>query len=461
MRLAVVISVRDERDIIALFLAHITKLFDLIFIVDHRSVDGTELALNHLSKKTDFFRYKLNTSGPHLPQVSYRLVKEAFSKGADFVFFLDADEFVRVQNRADLEEALVRQSSPLLELRWQKVVVDGLVKQENLLSPESIFNVPTSQTSKIGKVIVSRRFYDENDEFELTLGNHAIRDTAGNKFAASVIGEILHVPYRSRGQIARKLILSTLIKNSQLTLKCTEAGHYQVPLETFSDTGLSDEQIFYLATAYAGTWSIGEFDQADLCPPAFEKKSFNDVSIDRETFEEVNKVMNDAPSRTETQLLAGYISSFRMEAPTYYRFEIDGENICAIRDNKLNATNEETDLVGILTTENNRLLIESQTVHRQSRQIQEGFSELRNEIANLHAILQNERTGNGALEDERNALKAETVRLTSRLEEVKRQNIEDRITIQTLKDEVEHRGNVLDKKRAELAQYRANTIEPV
>jgi Glycosyl transferase family 2 len=449
MRLAVITVVRDERDIIALFLAHVTRLFDLVFIVDHRSVDGTNLALDLWSKKENFYRYTLNTSSHHQSQVSHRLVKEAFSKGADFVFFLDADEFVNVQSRAELEEALGSQTSPLLELRWKNTIIEGFLKEANPLSPESVISVPVNRTSKVGKAIISKRFYDDTDEYELSLGNHAIKDGAGNAIPAPIIGDILHVPIRSRGQFARKLIRSSLNKISQLTLKYIETWHYQLPLKMFSESDLSDEQMYFLAANYSGTWFIGELKEENISSPAFERKSFNNIVLQRETYEELNAVMNHSSLLTDTQLFASYVSSFRLEAPTYYRFEINGENICAIRNDLLNASGEEDDLKGILTAENERLLIENQTVHRQSKQIQEGFTELRNEITSLQAILQNERT-NG---------QAEMGRLESKLEELKQQQLEDSKTVQILQGEVELRGSVLDKKRTELAQARTDILK--
>jgi hypothetical protein len=51
MKTALVSVVRNEADIIEVFVRHHAKLFDKLFIIDHRSTDGTSDILRALAKE--------------------------------------------------------------------------------------------------------------------------------------------------------------------------------------------------------------------------------------------------------------------------------------------------------------------------------------------------------------------------------------------------------------------------
>jgi hypothetical protein len=108
MRLAGVAMVRDEADIIEPFVRTNLALLDVLYVMIHRSSDGTREILQAL------YREGLQIRLMEIQEEAYRqehhtnfAVRVALrEERADFAFPIDADEFVRARDRASLEAAL-------------------------------------------------------------------------------------------------------------------------------------------------------------------------------------------------------------------------------------------------------------------------------------------------------------------------------------------------------------------
>ena len=108
MRLWGVAMVRNEADVVEAFVRHNLSILDGLAIVDHGSFDGTAEILTNLRREG----LPLHIGQDHEPsfQQSLRITQAArktlAEEGADFVFALDADEFLRVPDRERVEQAL-------------------------------------------------------------------------------------------------------------------------------------------------------------------------------------------------------------------------------------------------------------------------------------------------------------------------------------------------------------------
>jgi hypothetical protein len=103
MTLAALSMIRDEADIIGPFLRHLAALFDIVYLFDHRSSDGsTEIMKAVCADKRDWSYYRLDVAGLHQKEVYNTFFNQAFARGATAVFFIDADEFVATASKADL-----------------------------------------------------------------------------------------------------------------------------------------------------------------------------------------------------------------------------------------------------------------------------------------------------------------------------------------------------------------------
>ncbi len=100
--------VRNESDIIEAFVRHNLTRLDGLFIVDHGSADDTVRILASLAREGLPVSVLANTMpGYAQVEITTLLVRHAFARTpADFVFPLDADEFIKTPSRACMEAAL-------------------------------------------------------------------------------------------------------------------------------------------------------------------------------------------------------------------------------------------------------------------------------------------------------------------------------------------------------------------
>lgn len=208
-RLSLACMVRDEIDIMPGFLEHHLPIFDEIVVVDHRSTDGTREFLLECEQELGRARLTVIT----YDQVAYRqsevstaLARSAFTNGADWVFVLDADEFIDVPSRDDLEETLRASATSTAWFRWCNI----LPIQPNRLNhgflatdePQEFITLSADEPSDQGKVAISRHYCTQYPEFTFSIGNHAVDPAPAG--GAPAMGRILHIPARTVPQAMRK-----------------------------------------------------------------------------------------------------------------------------------------------------------------------------------------------------------------------------------------------------------------
>ena len=89
MKLALVSMIRDEADILPAFLEHASELFDMGFLLDHRSSDGFQKIMDDFCSGFSGWSYfKLDFPGRHQRDMSNIFMRRAFDAGVDAVIFL-------------------------------------------------------------------------------------------------------------------------------------------------------------------------------------------------------------------------------------------------------------------------------------------------------------------------------------------------------------------------------------
>src|SRR5215472_5887707 len=129
MRLFGVAMVRDEADVVEAFVRHNARVLDGLVVADHGSLDGTREILTQLREEGLNLRVvPIEEPGFFQSRRVTQLTREALSlHGADFVFALDGDEFLKVPSRAVLERALAAVPRGMHALiHWQTYVPDDL-----------------------------------------------------------------------------------------------------------------------------------------------------------------------------------------------------------------------------------------------------------------------------------------------------------------------------------------------
>jgi len=211
VKLWAVAMVRNEADIIEAFVRHNLAFLDGLAVLDHRSTDGTRGILQRLkaeglplilveSRETGFFQGSEIT----------RICSEAFRRtDADFIFALDADEFIRTASRHAAEDALAGiPPGAHGRHRWYSYVPEAF---DRPFGPHCLRLRLREERVARYKLLIRRGFVETGD-YMVTEGNHWISDlrtgqAAPHEHLAPERLGLAHCPVRSREQLESKVRL--------------------------------------------------------------------------------------------------------------------------------------------------------------------------------------------------------------------------------------------------------------
>lgn len=224
MRLWGVSMVRNEADIIEAFVRHNLARLDGLLVVDHGSHDRTlEILLALCAEKLPLVVTRNDAPGYLQAEVMTTAARTAFARaGADFVFALDADEFVKFANRARVE-ALLAQVPPgaHVALEWQTYVPPFDDAPRGIVETARTARRALTGATLPPKMLLSRALLAQ-PEATLEGGSHRLVDNRDLSRArpmptvaapADVVA-IAHLPVRSRHQHAIKMSVRTLARNA-------------------------------------------------------------------------------------------------------------------------------------------------------------------------------------------------------------------------------------------------------
>src|SRR4030095_8564055 len=144
------------------------------------------------------------------------LTRESIARdAADFLFPLDADEFLKIESRARLERALAVVPPGMHALaEWYTYVPDDFEGEEDGFGPGHLWWRVKETRHAMHKVIVGRAFNEQQDAF-VGKGNHIVGRGDGPKPPRHALmpPEVVvraHCPVRSRSQLERKIIIGYL-----------------------------------------------------------------------------------------------------------------------------------------------------------------------------------------------------------------------------------------------------------
>lgn len=209
MKIACITQVRDECDIIELFVKINTRVFDHIFIIDNNSVDATPYILNKLKEQG----YPISTTfdGDNTYNQDGLITNALRNINAlgqyDWFFFLDGDEFLD-ETKEDLIEKLQATPRHLVpKAMWRSWVPTD----DNYLSHKAplheMFSPLAVENHITYKAIIDR---DRAPHVKITHGNHEWINTQNHHLVPDFYCgiRINHFPIRSSDQIIAKAVLS-------------------------------------------------------------------------------------------------------------------------------------------------------------------------------------------------------------------------------------------------------------
>lgn len=205
MKLHAITIVRNEADIWADFISYNSRIFDKLIIIDHRSTDGTAEITEEFKKNgfaIEAFRYE--DRGYYQAHLSNTLARRCFEAGADWVFFVDADEFIGVPDRDGLLGLISESKDEVIRFDWINLIPTKFGTFEEFdLSQTFLSN---GQSSRYGKVSLSASWAARHPNFELYMGNHSVRPSVNDSpIDTRMSGVLYHLPIRSLDRLRYKL----------------------------------------------------------------------------------------------------------------------------------------------------------------------------------------------------------------------------------------------------------------
>jgi hypothetical protein len=275
MKLAAISMIRDEADIIAPFLRHLAALFDVVFLLDQRSSDGTgEVMLQACAARPGWFYHYMDFAGRHQKEANAIFMARAFEQGADAVFFIDSDEFVEAPTKAALQQAASNMNEQLAVgvFNWRACVPKQFDRWS--FDPTDSMWI-ADRNGPFRKAAIPRSVFLSVPRIRVDQGNHHAIGPDGKEFPARIeTGHFLHVPVRSRQQFLQKVFVSAIANFAKNNFMAHEGGHKRLLLEIIAERDLSDMALASIAAQFPGlhgfTWWNGP---DDLVANGFEKRA--------------------------------------------------------------------------------------------------------------------------------------------------------------------------------------------
>ncbi|RQW88301.1 MAG: hypothetical protein EHM79_06030 [Geobacter sp.] len=253
MKTAVVAVVKNEIDIIDVFLDHVVSCFDFVYLCDNFSSDGTYEKLLEKATHTDKIRlFRLKSKSFIQSALVSFLVNTCFSlEDPDVIFMLDADEFLPFPDAASLKVCLKLLDTELIYMHWDNMVLDH----------EGRLVTAPPYRSKISKVAIFRAVKKKFGRIRVDNGNHNIKRS---RRLQSVISSfpLLHMPIRSEAQLMKKLIIGNvalIMNRDNIGFHLKMLGEY-----CFDNIPRIDEIALKYALRYGENIDLNEILATDL-----------------------------------------------------------------------------------------------------------------------------------------------------------------------------------------------------
>jgi hypothetical protein len=259
MKLAGVSLVRNEADIIEAFVRTNLVLLDALHLMVHRSTDGTREILHALKAEgLPLTLSEIEEESFDQERHTTAAARAAFRDDrVDFVFPLDADEFLRADSRAALEEALGKLPPEHAgALKWLTYVPTGKDSAAGnpLFRIEHRFDLSPSPVLELDycKVVVGK-WFAARAQGRIVEGNHAVFDGAQVPAVPCRGVTVCHYPIRSGDQVAEKAALGWLaqLASGRPIEATTVSGHWRRIFGELKKNGaVSGTDIQALVSAY-------------------------------------------------------------------------------------------------------------------------------------------------------------------------------------------------------------------
>lgn len=261
--------VKNEQDIIEPFLRHHAPLMDLIFVLENNSSDHTHAIIAQLAAELDNIVMVDTPRAIHGQSIfvsqALRYVQSACF--ADRIFFLDADEFLAVPTRQELEaQTAWRGAVPMTgRMAWRTFVVDPT--SDETLQPDPILRMRYRRKTEVLRASTSKVMLNLRGATDPSIicehGLHKLRSGIDVRLRERMLPDLklMHLPVRSFQQLRSKATaawISNLARGEAIAAK--QGVHRKLISEALSkrDAPINGNDLAELGMRYATRYPVGD-----------------------------------------------------------------------------------------------------------------------------------------------------------------------------------------------------------
>lgn len=252
LKIYAISMIRNEGDIILATLNHAAELFDRYLIVDVQSTDGTAETIKAFSEIwPNVSLYSFGIQEKYQSAMMNVLAAEAAAEGADWIFFLDGDEFLNTGGRQALQDYLRAFPHEIMHMPWINLVPSEYGDFGTFDISQEFFW--SGRVQPYNKVAVAGTYFANYPSFHIHEGNHWIsRDLRQHDIDWSVnLGlTVLHVPVRSAERLRYKISHALRTLNSKHNHQEGEGTHVRKLFELISDGRANSDGLNVIAANY-------------------------------------------------------------------------------------------------------------------------------------------------------------------------------------------------------------------
>jgi hypothetical protein len=241
-RIAGIAMVKNEEDIIELFIRYAFSFCDRLYICNHNSADRTVEIINALAGEGLDIRLSHSTAaGYPQEQITHGLIKQAIAQGAEWILPLDADEFP-ISQSGSVRDAILS-LDPTVEWRyvWRNYFFSSKarLKDKNFFKRFDIY-----ADSMFGKCLFHSKLYASH-YCRITKGNHFLK-YAGKRSIPQVKlipdVKLAHFPAPTFGKLVWKNINFGIIASNRGFDEIAKSGWMHLDAKNISELYASGSQ---------------------------------------------------------------------------------------------------------------------------------------------------------------------------------------------------------------------------
>lgn len=257
-KVAAITMIKDECDIIELFVRINSRCVDHIYVIDHDSKDGTqEILLRLKAQGFPLTIYKHESSDFQQAIMLTTLCRQvAATNDYDYIVPLDADEFIHTPNGQDFRQALDEQvpKDGCGLMAWVTYVPTGGDYYGSKAPLYDVFRKRAKEPEQFYKVVIPN---EPGKTCIIAEGSHFI--SVNNQWLQGpVITPVLqHVPVRSVDQITAKSLIGARRLSIKVGRSKTQTAHWDHMAEKIraANYRLPHSEMLAMAFLYAGDLS--------------------------------------------------------------------------------------------------------------------------------------------------------------------------------------------------------------